>query len=222
MDINPNPVIQNLLEDLKNGTDIKRCVAAYKLGKLGNPFAIPGLTEALQDPDASVRQNAKTAIREIESRKTLSENTTATPPSTIGERILAVLSHLLFLFLILTPLLDYLDRALAEIFAYIMLFSPPLYGLIIAIALRRRSPFTASHALQAALAHPIFPIIALFFSYLTNSDNNPDNGTLLAMCLLPIYSLWPLLILTGAAQAAFGKEFTYPLIGKGIKEMLSK
>lgn len=212
-------MIQNLLEELKIDADAKRRAAAYKLGKLGVHSAIPGLTEALNDTDASVRQNAATALREIETRKVLAEKMAATPPVTRGERFLAALSHILFIPYIFTPLLDYLDRALAEILAYVILITPPLFGLITAIALRRRSPFTTSHALQAAIAHPIFPIMYMFFFYATSSDTNSSSGTLLATCLFPIFLLWPLSMLIGITQAASGKDFTYPLIGKGIKKI---
>lgn len=222
MNLNSDSKIQNLLEELKNGSETNRRAAAYKLGKLDHPSSIPGLTEALSDTDAIVRLNAATALREIEAQTALGEKAASTtPPPSIGERSLAALSHILFIFYLATPLLDYLERALAEIVAYVVLITPPLFGLITAFALKRRSPFTASHALQAAVAHPIFPIIAIILVYMTNSETNTYSSevTLLAMCLLPVYFLWPLLILIGTAQAASGKDFTYPLIGKEIKNI---
>lgn len=220
MEPTPNPMIQNLLEDLKSGVDTKRRAAAYKLGKLGEPAAIPGLNEALRDADASVRQNAATAIREIENRKALADKMAATPPVTIGERVLAVLSHLSYVLFILTPLLDYLDRSLAEIFAYVMIIAPPLFGLIIAIVFKRRSPFAASHALQAALAHPLFPILYMLVFYMSGSGTNLSSGTLVATCLFPFSMVWLLQFFVGALQAAQGKDYTYPLIGKSIKGIL--
>jgi uncharacterized membrane protein len=217
MNSNPASMIQNLLEELEYGSETKRRAAAYKLGKLGNPAAIDSLTEALKDSDAVVRQNAVNALHEIETRKSMTENPAPSP--TLIERALAVLSHLLFFIYMLLPLLDYLSRSLAEIFAYIFLFSPSLYGLTIGIALKRRSPFTASHALQAALAHPIFPIIYMVTFYMVDGDNNISAGTGLGYCLFPFSIVWLLLFFVGALQAARGKDFTYPFIGNLIKNI---
>ena len=213
----PDPKTQRLFEELENGSETKRRAAAYQLGKLGNSAAIDRLTEALKDSDATVRQNAVNALHEIEMRKSIIAN--PAPPPTFIERVLAVLSHLLFFSYMLLPLLDYLSRSLAEIFSYIFLFSPSLYGLITGIALKRLSPFTASHALQAALAHPMFPIIYLIFFYMTDSGNNPSAGTLVATCLFPFSIIWLLQFFIGALQAASGKDFTYPLIGNLIKNI---
>lgn len=71
MDTNPDTVIQNLLEDLQNGSIMKRRAAAYKLGKLKNPATVPALIEVTNNPDPSVRQNAINALREIKSEEAL-------------------------------------------------------------------------------------------------------------------------------------------------------
>ena len=85
MNSNPDPKIQNLLGELKNGSEPNRRAAANKLGKLGNPSSIPGLTEALSDTDPIVRLNAATALREIETQNALTEVAASTPPPSIGK-----------------------------------------------------------------------------------------------------------------------------------------
>ena len=211
MNANLDQKAQKLLEELKNGTETKRRAAAYRLGKAGNPFAIPGLTEALQDEDAIVRQNAANALREI-------ENLQKNPLVKKRERIVAALLHFLFAFYFAFPLLDYLERDLAEVLAYVICIAPPIFNIVIISALRKRSPFTAAHALQA-MVHPIFPILYMGLFYVSDAETNPSTGTLLAMCMLPLYSFWQLFIYLGLIQALLGKEFTYPIIGRWLKEV---
>jgi hypothetical protein len=71
MDTSHDTVIQNLLNDLQNGSIMKRRAAAYKLGKLKNPATVTALIEATNNPDPSVRQNAVNALREIKSEEAL-------------------------------------------------------------------------------------------------------------------------------------------------------
>ena len=212
MNPNPDQKIQMLLGELKNGTETKRRAAAYRLGKAGNPSATPGLTEALRDEDAIVRQNAANALREIENpQKTVRKR----------ERVVAAFSHFLFVFYFAFPLLDYLERNLAEVFAYVICIAPSILNVVIISTLRKRSPFAASHAFQAMIHH-VFPIIYMGVFYVSDAETNPSTGTFIAMWMLPLYSFWQLFIFLGPIQALLGKEFTYPLIGKWLKEAFWK
>lgn len=71
MNTSHDPNTQSLLDDLQNGSTMKRRAAAYKLGKLKNPAAVPALIEAANNPDLTVRQNAINALREIKSEESL-------------------------------------------------------------------------------------------------------------------------------------------------------
>jgi hypothetical protein len=71
MNTSHDPNTQSLLNDLQNGSITKRRAAAYKLGKLKNPAAVPALIKAANNPDPTMRQNAINALRDIKSEEAL-------------------------------------------------------------------------------------------------------------------------------------------------------
>lgn len=65
MDRNESARFEQLIEDLKKGSGLKRAQAAVDLGKLKDKRASKPLREALSDPNAGVRGNAAFALGEV-------------------------------------------------------------------------------------------------------------------------------------------------------------
>jgi HEAT repeat protein len=59
------PALPRLADALREGDQHLRVWAAYTLGMLGDPLAIPGLTMALDDPDRDVARWAAAALQRI-------------------------------------------------------------------------------------------------------------------------------------------------------------
>ncbi|MEW6110044.1 MAG: HEAT repeat domain-containing protein [Nitrospirota bacterium] len=62
---------EQLIEDLKKGTGMKRAEAAKHLGKINDMRAVKPLVEALQDTNMGVRNNVAFALGELGAREAI-------------------------------------------------------------------------------------------------------------------------------------------------------
>lgn len=177
--------IKNLLDDLQNGSARKRRAAAYKLGYLKNPVAIPALIEATKSEDLILRQNASNAIREIKAGEGPLEN---------YERFWAMIAH----FCILPVLLAVV---------------PVLLPLFIYLWFKNKSEFIASHSLQAFTYQLVYalPMAIIYISFDPDSLNNFMMGFVYCLCV--IYPLMLLFGFDAGMKAWHGKSYKYPFIG---------
>ncbi len=68
----PQPIVDRLLQDLKNDDPLMRLNAAFALGWEGNAQAAIPLIERLYDPDTGVQQNAVNALANLRDDRILS------------------------------------------------------------------------------------------------------------------------------------------------------
>lgn len=80
------PVLEKMTTDDKSGY-ARRC-AAYALGTLGDPSAIGVLEKALKDPEALVRENAKAALKMLQTRKAAKDRQTPPPAKPSRDQII--------------------------------------------------------------------------------------------------------------------------------------
>ena len=187
-----DPKIQNLLDDLQNGSATKRRAAAYKLGNLKNTVTVPALIEATKSEDLILRQNAINALREIEAQKNSPENNGALDKETSSKN----------------------ERLWAS-FAHFCILLPVLPCLLIYFRFKNKSRFIAVHALQALKFQIVFALLAFVIpgvAFASSADPSTNGGLMLySYCIMfPISMGFPFLGLIASVEAQRGKSYKYP------------